>query len=185
MTYFKWIIFCLIDWAMLPVHYALAPLLSLFTGRGWPKWGGWFWTYDNPPQGDGGFQVKRAPYINASSPWQLYVNRVFWLWRNPLYGLQKAFSVRHGSDVIVKLIRFGGSGVDTSDKYRRAGWYYAECLDDFEYLIAFELYAVIPWSSTRCLRLRLGWKIVTDKFERLGFAPLVDTFNPLDGYGDE
>lgn len=51
-------------------------------------------------------------------------------------------------------------------------------------VVAFEFYCVFPCGFGRCLRSRLGWKIMTDKFERFGFAQLVNTFNPLDGYGD-
>lgn len=184
MIYIKWLLLTAIDLLLLPVAYALAPVISLFTANGWPKFGGWFYTYDNPPQGDSGYQTKRAPFPLADTPKKLYYNRVAWLWRNPLYGYQKFAGIKYDKDLVVKLIRMGGAGLKTSDKYKRAGWYYAECVDDFGEVEAFELYIVLPWSVSRCIRVRLGWKIMTDKFEKAGFAPLVDTFNPLDGYGD-
>jgi hypothetical protein len=185
MIYALWLLLFIVDLLLLPLAYVLAPVLSLFTAKGWPKWGSWFWTYDNEPQGDGGYQRKRAPYPNTSSPWKLYVNRVCWLWRNPLYGYSKAVGVQYETRLSVKIVRFWGAGVDTSDKYRRAGGYYAECRNMSGDLVAFELYIVAPWSATRCLRARIGWKILTDKFEHNGFAHFVDTFNPLDGYGDK
>lgn len=71
-----------------------------------------------------------------------------------------------------------------SDKERRPGWYFAQ-LRLAGKLIGFELYVVAPWSFGRCIRMRLGWKLMTDKFERYGFAQLVNTCNPFDGYGDD
>lgn len=185
MIYILWALFFVIDKILLILSLPLIPFLSLFTANGWPKWGSIFWTYDNPPQGDLGYQAKRAPYCPASSPWELYVNRVFWLYRNPNYGFNKLACIIYGSDLEVKMVRFGGAGDMISDKYRHPGWYYAECRNHYNDLIAFEFYAVLPWSENHDLRIRLGWKILTNKFQQLGFAPLVGTINPFDGYGNK
>ena len=51
-------------------------------------------------------------------------------------------------------------------------------------LVGFELYAVLPYTKSRCLRSRLGWKIMSRRFRDEHYAQLVNTFNPFDGYGD-
>ena len=55
-------------------------------------------------------------------------------------------------------------------------------LDSWQ-VVGFEFYGVFPYCKTRDVRIRLDWKILTDKFQRQGFAQLVNTFNPFDGYG--
>jgi hypothetical protein len=185
MIYLRWMWFAFLDLNLMPLWFLLAPIVSLFTARGWPRWGGWLWTYDNPPQGDEGYQKHRAPFTSGYlEPWQLYVNRVFWLWRNPGYGFQKWCGVGYGNGLVVKIIGDGGFGDRISDKAGRAGWYYAEGWNDFGDVVAFELYVVWPWCRSRCVRIRLGWKILTDKFKRLQFAPMVNTANPFKSYGD-
>jgi len=177
--YLKWASLFLCDIVLLCVAYPLAPLLSLFTADGWPAWGAWFWTFDNSPQGDRGFIRERAPFTPAVTPLQRYANRVAWLWRNPLYGFQKAACVDYQPSYVVNHI----GNPDISDKYKVAGWYFAECRDSKGDLVAFEFYMVKPWLPGRCIRVRVGWKIMTDKFSIKGFAPFVDTINPIDGYG--
>ncbi len=179
MIYIKWLIFALFDLAMLPVWYLSAPFLSLFTAGGWPKGGTWFWTYDNPPQGDAGFIRERAVFCPAGSPFTLYVNRVWWLWRNPGYGLQKYLGLINHSGLTVTLKGDPRIG----DKERRPGWYFARCVDMRGHTVAFEYYLVKPWSASKCLRVRLGWKIQSRKFASAGFAPLVNTPNPFKAYG--
>ena len=48
-------------------------------------WGGWFGTYDNPPQGD----RKWLKTILKLTGWRGYLNRVGWIRRNRLYGLKR------------------------------------------------------------------------------------------------
>ena len=71
-----------------------------------------------------------------------------------------------------------------SDKEGNPGWYFVRvrALDSWR-VVWFEFYGVFPYCKTRDVRIRLGWKILTDKFQRQGFAQLVNTFNPFDGYG--
>ena len=67
-------------------------------------------------------------------------------------------------------------------------------------VVGFEFYGIFPWMpedktfsvfrwtfkiKAKDLRVRLGWKILTDKYQIGGFAPLVNTFNPVDGYGKD
>jgi len=176
----RWVLFSILDILLLPVWFIAAPILSLFTAKGWPKWGSLFWTYDNPSQGDLGWQTKRSYFPNTNDRLKLYCNRVGWLWRNPGYGYQKFAGVLWGEGYLVTI----RGNPQISDKYKRPGKYFATCQDKEGNLVAFEFYCVFPYSESRCFRCRLGWKIVTDKFQSRGFAPLVNTFNPLDGYGD-
>ncbi len=184
MIFLKWMVLALLDWALLLTVPLAAPIIAAFT-RAEPydqrpySWG-WIWgTWDNPPQGDQGYAAKRAPYPGAITGWKGYLNRVMWMLRNPLYGYAKRVSVPY-SDTL-QLTYIGNPNI--SDKEKRPGWYFATVRDDGK-LVAFECYCVLPWLFGRCLRSRLGWKIMTDKFQRYGFAQLVNTFNPIDGYGD-
>lgn len=179
-VYIKWSILCLLDWILLVcVWWPSAPFVSFFTAGGWPKWWSWFWTYDNPPQGDAGYQRERAPFTPASTPFQLYVNRVGWLWRNPGYGFQKWCGITNYSGM--KVVCDGEPKI--GDKERRPGSYFARCYDRAGRMVAFEYYLIKPWSESRCIRVRIGWKIQSRKFDSAGFAPLVNTPNPWKRYG--
>lgn len=181
----RWLVLALLDWALLLTVPVAAPIIAAFTrpmSHDLPvyTWG-WIWgTYDNPPQGDEGFVRKRAPFPGVTTGWRGYLNRCMWMLRNPLYGFAKRSGV--GYSPAYQLSYVGNPNI--SDKYRVPGWYLAK-LRDGKKLVAFEFYCVLPWGFGRCLRARLGWKIMTDKFQRYGFAQLVNTFNPLDGYGDD
>jgi hypothetical protein len=184
MIYSKWLALCLADWLLLLTLPIAAPIVAAFTraeqfGYDNYSWG-WIWgTYDNPPQGDEGFVRKRAPFKGLITGWQGYVNRVAWMIRNPLYGFAKIAGVKYDPQYALE---FSGNP-DISDKYKISGFYFATLKDNGK-LVAFELYAVLPYGFGRCVRARLGWKIMTDKFERYGFGQFVNTFNPFDGYGD-
>ena len=184
MIYAKWLALCLIDWAMWFTVFIMAPIISAFT-RSQPydmqpyTWG-WLWgTYDNPPQGDEGFVRERAPFPGITSGFKGYVNRIMWMIRNPLYGMAKRMSVEWSPTLTIS--HRGNPSI--SDKYEIPGWYFAKATDIAGRVVAFELYAVLPWGFGKCLRARLGWKIMTDKFQRYGFAPIVNTANPIKSYG--
>lgn len=133
-----------------------------------------------PPQGDRGFVTKRAFFPNTTTGWKGYINRIQWMWRNKFYGLDKYTGITYSPEY-TKVVT---GREDISDKEKRPGSYLVK-LYHRDKLIGFEYYLVKPWSETRDIRVRLGWKILTDKFERFGFAPHVGTTNPFDGYGDE
>lgn len=145
------------------------------------NWGWLYGTFDNPPQGDDGFVTKRAPFPNVTTGLKGYWNRVAWMRRNRLYNLKKKLSVQYGiaTNVTIK------GNPDISDKYKIPGWMFAIAKDGKK-VFAFEFYGIFPWSETRNLRVRLGWKIKGRKFTVPGdFAQLVFTINPFDGYGNE
>ncbi len=185
MIFFKWATLALLDWLLLLTIPFAAPVIAAFTsakpyGNAPYTWG-WLWgTYDNPPQGDEGFVRKRAWFPCVTNGWRGYLNRINWMIRNPLYGYARMAAVKYSPEM---QLRYSGNP-NISDKYRVSGWYFATLRKSGK-LVGFEFYAVLPWCKTRDLRVRLGWKIMTDKFQKNGFAPLVNTFNPLDGYGNK
>lgn len=187
MIFIKWLASALLHIALLPSVVLAAPLISLITRPmphklpGGYTWG-WIWgTYDNPPQGDEGYLAKRCPYPGKLKGWQGCINRTMWMVRNPLYGLNRKTGVWYKHDTVVTV----RGNPDISDKYRIPGWLLATARNGKQ-LAAFELYAILPWSERRCLRVRLGWKIKGRKFTQPGdMAPLVTACNPLDGYGNE
>jgi hypothetical protein len=182
--YLRWFALALLDYALLLTVPFAALIVAARTseqpyGLAPYSWGGLYGTYDNPPQGDEGYVRKRAPFIGVTTGFKGYVNRVVWMLRNPLYGFQRRASVEYKTGITLKI----KGKQDISDKYKVPGWYFVRAYRNNK-LYAFELYAVLPWPGSRCLRVRLGWKLLTDKFERYGFAQLVDTVNPLKSYGD-
>lgn len=187
MIILKWLASAALHIALLPTVAVAAPIISLFTRPmphklpGGYRWG-WIWgTYDNPAQGDEGFVAKRAPFPGITTGIKGYINRVMWMIRNPLYGLNRKTGVWHGYNTVVAM---RGNPL-ISDKYRVPGWLLATAHNGRQ-LIAFELYVIAPWSRRRCLRLRLGWKIKGRKFAQKGdLAPLVTACNPLDSYGND
>lgn len=187
-VYLKWLALFVVD-IVLTIFTVLpaAIIVPLFTrAQQWGKaeytWG-WLWgTYDNPPQGDEGYYAKRAPFLNEMTGVKGYVNRVFWMLRNPLYGLAKRMSLPYSGDYHYEQT----GNMDISDKYKIPGSYMVKVFDkQGGKMVGFEYYLIKPWSESRDLRMRLGWKIATDKFAERGFAQFVGTCNPLDGYGDK
>ena len=188
MIYLKYVLLFVVD-IILTIFTVLpaAIILPLFTraeehGKTEYTWG-WLWgTYDNPPQGDEGYVSKRALFKNVTTGVRGYINRVMWMLRNPLYGLAKRMSLPYSSEY--HYVQTGN--MDISDKYKIPGSYLVKVFDkEGGKLVGFEYYCVKPWSNTRDLRRRLGWKIATDKFQERGYAQFVGTCNPFDGYGDD
>lgn len=165
------------------------PVIAAFTREGSylePSYSwGWIWgTYDNPPQGDEGFVRARAWFPGITTGIKGYLNRINWMIRNPLYGFAKIAGVEYSPSLVTTYT----GDPDISDKDMRPGYYFAKVHDGTK-LVAFEFYCVLPWKyqflkNKKDLRMRLGWKVMTDKFERNKFAQLVNTINPFDGYGE-
>lgn len=186
MIYLRFTMLLVVD-ILMTIFTALpaALIVPLFTraqeyGKTEYTWG-WLWgTYDNPPQGDQGFVAKRCLFLGVTTGFKGYVNRVMWMLRNPLYGLAKRSAIKW-SDTATMTIT---GNPDISDKSKIPGSMFAKLCEGNK-LIGFEYYCVKPWSATRDLRVRLGWKMTTEKFKNKGFAQFVGTCNPFDGYGDE
>lgn len=203
MIYIKWLALTLIKFfVMFPTLLVAPQVIALFT-REMPhnlpsySWGGLWGTFDNPPQGDEGFVEKHSFFPNVVTGWRGYINRVQWMWRNKLYGFNKATSIEYNPAGVIDLI--GEDGI--SDKYKIPGWYFVRVRDSKTMkVVGFEFYGIFPWMpedktfsvfrwtfkiKAKNLRVRIGWKILTDKYQTGGFAPLVNTFNPVDGYGKD
>lgn len=184
-TLTRYILSVLMYLILLPVSSVAAFVVPLYTRAQYSAdrkytWGGWFGTYDNPPQGDVGFVTKRAPFPNCTWGFRGYVNRVAWMRRNRLYGLKRWLAVDYR---VCTSRKFRGNQA-ISDKYKIAGWLFVTARCHSKKLQAFEWYSVTPYTKNRCLRIRLGWKIKGDKFDELGeFGALIFTVNPFDTYG--
>lgn len=169
---------------LLPLSSLAAFVVPIFT-RAMPhklpegyRWGGWFGTYDNPPQGDRKW-LKEHPELTGCRG---YLNRVGWMRRNRLYGLKRWLAV----DYRVCTNRKFRGNPSISDKYKVPGWLFVTARCHNKKLRAFEWYSVTPYTKNRCLRVRIGWKIKGDKFDEVGeFGALVFTINPFDTYGDD
>lgn len=187
MIYLKYIGLVLLDFlALLTVPIAV-PVICIFT-RARPDldehgepWGWIYGTWDNPPQGDSKW-LREGWFPYQTKGFTGYLNRVGWLFRNPCYGFQRMAGVAYDPYNIIAVT----GDPDISDKYERPGKYFSTVRTADGKLIAFEYYIVKPWTLLpwkKCQRYRLGWKIMTDKYERYGFATLVDTVNPWKSYG--
>lgn len=185
MIYLKWFVLAILDLLLTLTVVVAAPIIALFTreqayGKPEYTWG-WLWgTYDNPPQGDEGYVAKRALFPNETTGIKGYVNRVMWMFRNPLYGFSRRCAINYSPKY--RIVTTGNP--DISDKYKVPGYMLSKLYYGNK-LIGFEFYMVKPWSETKDLRVRLGWKLTTEKFALKGFAPLVVTANPFDGYGND
>lgn len=188
MIYIKWFVMLILDLFMLIfTSVPAAIIVPLFTRvQNWERkdtytWG-WIWgTFDNPPQGDLGYHTKRAPFINELTGLKGYINRVFWMLRNPLYGLAKRMSLPYSGEYHYEV----SGNLSISDKYKIPGHYFVKVFDkQGGKMVGFEYYLIKPWGDKRDLRVRLGWKISTDKYAERGYAQFVGTCNPFDGYGE-
>ena len=183
MIYAKWFVFFLGDILMWISNLFVAPILSLFTkaqpdlNEKTKQWGWLYGTWDNPPQGDSKHQ-REGIYPYATTGLKGYVMRVLWLYRNPCYGYQKMVGVKYNP---IGAVSFKGDD-RISDKYGLSGYYFAEYKLNGK-VEAFEFYGIYPYSKTKCFRIRVGWKIMTDKFKKYGFATFVDTATPFKTFG--
>jgi hypothetical protein len=166
----------------------LAPLLSLFTAKGWPSWGAWFWTPDNDPYGD------RSDW--TSLPVGSYWRRVLWLWRNSGYGFDATVVSVKLLDEDVLITSGYANNLGTGPAHPGAGgtqqrqvWRKCE-------MVAWEWYRVVPYEvnitlfgvhiqRSLCVRSRFGWKIPIGADGGLDVskpATLVASFNPCMGF---
>ncbi len=140
MIYLKWFFFTVFKLFILLPSLLVAPqVIALFTKQ-MPQdlpiytWGGWWGTYDNPPQGDEGFVENGAFFPNTTSGLKGYVNRVQWMWRNKLYGYNKLTAIEY--NVNDEMTFIGDPAI--SDRSKHPGWYFAK-LHSASKLIGIEL----------------------------------------------
>lgn len=161
-----WILLSPLDMLVSMLAFPLAPFIVAF---GVPWWS-WPWlTHDNTIDGDAG-HFERWP--DNGTAWRRYCRRVAWLWRNRGYNFS-----------------YHVCGVDTSNPARiiagrqfwrdasPKGWCVATCGK------AWMIFGWLPYSSTRGLRVYLGWKLrgKIDKPHENPRAMLVTHVNPVKG----
>lgn len=154
--YLNWLIkipFVIIMWV---VAIILAPILPIFAkdqygkinnnnGTGveprLPNWLSWFQTPDNSLLGDDNFKSKHSG---------TYLDKVMWLWRNPIYGLLWTTLAKYIEDP--SLITKEGDTTIKARENAKAGWYKLTCPEAFEYTCIIQLF-----KFKACLQLRGGW----------------------------
>ena len=178
--YVKYILLVIVSLAMDILNYLVAPIVTLFASEaGWlPKWLWWFQTPDNPLDGDGGWQQLHRPFKVEDNKFKRWWNRTRWLYRNSAYGF--AISVlgakTKGTDT---LIIEGNPSV--SNRPLTNGLTFRTLYRDNK-PIYWQFYYVKAWSSTRCIRVNLGWKLWGFKKGEDNNLQLTHSPNPFMGY---
>jgi hypothetical protein len=156
MIYIKYSFLAILQLLISLVSYPLAPFVSLFCNSdgNLPKWLSLFQTYDNTCDGDDGYKTEHRFFPSNSNGFQRWVNRTGWLWRNPAYG----FDMLLGADCQVN-----DTLIISGDKATGDGPYHPGSCNWRLYrgtkLIAFQWYYVGNFSTTKCLRVNVGWKL--------------------------
>ncbi|MDX1784330.1 MAG: hypothetical protein R3361_09245, partial [Aequorivita vladivostokensis] len=83
----KWALMFFVGAVLLLVNFfGGAWLYSLFTSNGWPGLIPWFENPEYDPFGNDDYLYDGAPSPGKIRGLEGYINRVFWLYRNPVYG---------------------------------------------------------------------------------------------------
>ena len=159
----RWLIIGIMDISLTILGYFLAPVLPAFAiGKDHlPKWLAAFDTPDNPLDGDEGFLKHHALFKGEVNAVERYLNRVWWLLRNPGYG----FSYDNLGAVITATPTLLSGNLFVSDRpdltIRRNVGLSGHALllsADGKY---FEWYLVKQYGSSGCcFRVRWGYKMI-------------------------
>jgi len=146
----RWLLAATLNFAFTLIAYPAALLLPAFaTSTGYlPTWLWWFQTPDNSLDGDTAFQASHAWFTPPQTGWRRYVNRIWWLMRNPAYG----FGIDVAGVSVTATPKLFGT-LPLGGALTQSGWYFAWTSN------AWQFYGVWIYSSTRCARLNLGWKL--------------------------
>lgn len=161
MIYLKAFLFIFVDLAVkYLIAWPLTPLVVLFakSDGNLPNWLYWFGTPDNTLDGDGGWKSESRPYRQENTPYQRYINRCHWLWRNSAYGFgEQVLGIKYSygdalgseGDLRVSNGPMGLSGLVKRYLYRG------------NTLIAFQWYYVRRYKifPNKCIRINFGWKL--------------------------
>lgn len=158
----RWLILLVADLSVFALAWILAPILPLFAvgKEQLPDWLSYFSAEDNPLDGDVGYITLHAPFKGYSQHGiKRYINRVWWLVRNPGYGF--SYRVLGAQINSQPLVVSGDPYVSDSPNLtigRTRGLSGHVLLRSGKF---FEFYLVRQYgSSGRCFRLRLGWKML-------------------------
>jgi hypothetical protein len=157
----------LLSMAMVIVGLVVVPI-ALWRGgvdRRLPAWAR-PWNNDVEPYGD----TARRPAIEAATGWKKGWLRFRWLaLRNPANNFADTMGVYHTPDTVVT----AWGNPNTSDQGESGCHFLLMKSRSTGEVHAFEFYWVWAYSDTRCLRVRLGWKLWDNP------APLVHVINPV------
>jgi len=173
MSFVKWVLFAAVSLTLTAVSVLAAPILVLFAGAdgNLPSCLSWLQTDDATLDGDVYWQDPTAhPIVNRLPR---YLRRVLWMWRNPGGG----FDDDVAGVTITAPPRWWGDS-HTSNQPGHAGFCFAIVPGGWM------LYIVLPWGFGRCLRMYLGWKLMSavDAPSFTGRLPLVLSINPVMGF---
>jgi hypothetical protein len=160
----RYIVYFPISIFMLLQNYITAPIVVLFAktdenGNGYlPNIFNWWMTPDNPLEGDKGYKTEHAPFLNPKYKFQIYINRVFWLYRNSMYGFDiNVLGCKLKNGFIFKYI----GNPNTSNRPLSKGIVLRWVNNRPHYY--FQLYIIIPYSflflKNKCIRINLGFKL--------------------------
>lgn len=161
--FLHWLSFLLIYFAALIICVIVTPFLPAFATKDGklPKWLKWFDTPDNSLDGDSGWKEKHSLWVKVLPEWtQTYVARVFWLYRNPLYGF--SISVLGAPKDKFRQPILEGKGFDVKGTYKSHYWMVYFMRDDHVKKRRFKVY--------------IGWKLKAEGFEKYQFAFLINPF---------
>lgn len=152
--YIQWLLLALSSCLMSLIAFPLALILPLFKTQDnhLPRWLSWFDTPDNTLDGDGGHEERWKGYPR-------YIKQVAWLMRNRAYGY--GFFLGRSIDA-TNLIIQGEPYV--SNRPLKNG----RCLSIDPSSNTFMFYYVKSYSSKRCIRILLGWKLMEATQKRTG-----------------
>ena len=170
--YLKYLGFLILNLLAGAVNLVLAWPIALCADKGgWlPLWLWWFQTPDNPLDGDNGWKTEHRWFLTQDTWCKRWANRVGWMYRNPTYGFAISVlgSQTQPSD---ELVTSGDPA--TGNQPFHSGWVHRVLMRNGAPAY-FQFYLIWPWSSTRYLRLNLGWKLwgypTTDKMQ-FTFSP--------------
>lgn len=156
--YAKYFAFLILDLLAGAINLILAwPVALLADKDGWlPSWLWWFQTPGDSLNGSNGWQTRDRWFLIQDTWFKRWVNRVGWLYRNPMYGF--AISVLGAQAGFRDTLVTSGDPLTSNHKPLHKGWVRHVLLRNGK-PVYFQLYIVWPWCATRYLRLNLGWKL--------------------------
>lgn len=181
MLYIKWFFLALLSLAMDAAGLVLVAVGLAIAGAARLPWYLQWFDNDREPYGD----TARKPAIDAATGLRRAWLRYWWLAiRNPANNF--GYLPWMGFAQHASLVYTATGNPNTSDQ--------GESGAKLTYAwragrkVAFEYYLVRQWSATRCLRVRLGWKIdhnLRAEWRRNdgSATQIVAVVNPFDGFG--
>lgn len=162
MIYLKWFVLMLLDLLIkYLIAWPLTPLIVLFADDDGklPNWLYWFGTPDNSLDGDLGWRTESRPYIQEHSPYQRYINRCHWLWRNSTYGFgEQVLGIKYDRSAMAVWIdgdqRVSNGPPGVSGLVKRLLYCNGK-------VIAFQWYYIRQYKRwpDKCIRINIGWKL--------------------------